>query len=82
MSNQNDPVMTLLKLLAEAPEDQLAPSVLDTFQKMYGRNKRPTVEELNDIRTYLSNNALSSDFVVSTLDALISLVMITPHERI
>lgn len=79
---KSDPAMAILKLLAEAPEDQLAPSVLDTFQKLYGRNKRPTLEELNSIRDYLSNNALSSDFVISTLDALMRLIEITPNESV
>ena len=65
---KDDAVYQVIKLLAEAPEGQVAPSALEMFQKWV--NDPPTADRIVEVRNYLSYNALASDFVISTLNAL------------
>lgn len=68
MTMKDNATYQIIKLLAEAPESQVAPTALELFQKWV--NNPPTADQIVEVRNYLAYNSLASDFVISTLNAL------------
>lgn len=68
MTMKDNATYQIIKLLADAPESQVAPTVLEIFQNW--ANNPPTADKIVEVRNYLSYSSLASDFVISTLNAL------------